>query len=83
MAGQEHGPDDTALCDASLLVDIVDAKGGDGSPQENPKELFPGEALEQPPHPRGNGTQTKTSLLNSISAFIIKDIVTIRSRRFL
>ena len=40
----------------------------------NPKELFPGEALEQPPHPRGNGTQTKTSLLNSISAFIIKDI---------
>ena len=40
MAGQEHGPDDTALCDASLLVDIVDAKGGDGSPQRIQKSFF-------------------------------------------
>ena len=62
MLHQQHGANDAALGDAHLLVDVVDAKGGDCRPQQNENQLFPGKPLQQLFLPKRTLAHNKTSL---------------------
>ena len=67
---QQHQAHDAPLGDAHLLVDVVDAEGGDGRPQHNAKDLLPGEPLRQLPDGAREylGYQIKTSSYNKFES---------------
>ena len=47
MLHQQHGANDAPFCDTGPLVDIVNTKGGYGSPKNNETQAFPGEPLQK------------------------------------
>ena len=47
MVDEQHRAQDSALRDAALLMDIVQAEGDNGGPEDDEKHALPGEAREK------------------------------------